>query len=482
MHGLQKMLEMKHMEVDHEIMRGIPLHRILRRIEVWTSPDEIRRRNWTERVWNLSRPVSNHDIFLSHTWRSKGRWKVLALTMQSGWFHGLLAWFVGVALMMCLRAFDLIRDPWEKVTLFLGGKAIVVPASPWSVMFGGIFMVMGLCISSFLPLKTKICYLDAACIHLAHGELFERGVYSIGGCLSVAKELRVLYSPEYFSSLWCLFEIVGFRNANPNGKLVFSPLFIERSVVICVFLVWCIMLAMYLVISQVPAAVRQGYMVLVYTLVFFVPLVLVVHALRGNFREKKQLIFDLKTFELQKLTCAADFDSAFILSAIDEWYSNRDEFSDFVRGALHDELVNLLPSPALPCTYVPLILSSACAFVLDMGVSMHKSGTDSQTLCIFVFAYLSFTAWYWATFNGVFYLSDKTARLFRDSLLMDWAKTLCVAGGVSMFNFVGFAWLQATTRTTNLFQISLFVLCSLLIPCSFLAFKISKRRDQPRFS
>ena len=303
--GLQKMLEMKHMEVDHEIMRGIPLHRLLRRVEVWTSPDEIRRRNWTERVWNLSRPVSSHDIFLSHTWRSKGRWKVLALTMQSGWFHGLLAWFVGVALVLCLRAFDLIRDTWEEKTLFFAGKAIVVPLSPWSVIFGGIFMVMGLCISPFLPLKTKICYLDAACIHLAHGELFERGVYSIGGCLSVAKELRVLYSPEYLSSLWCLFEIVGFRNANPDGKLVFSPLFIERSVAICVILVWNIMLAMYLVLSQVAADVRQGYMVLVYLVVFFVPLALVVHVLRGNFREKRQLIFDLKTFDLQKLTCAA---------------------------------------------------------------------------------------------------------------------------------------------------------------------------------
>ena len=178
-----------------------------------------------------------------------------------------------------------------------------------------------------------------------------------------------------------------------------------------------------------------------------------------------------------------DFDSAFILSAIDEWYSNRDDFRDFVRGPLHDELVNLLPSPALPCAYVPLILSSAWAFVFDIGLSLHKSGTDTQSLCIFLFPYLSFTSWYWATFNGVFYLSGKTARLFRGSLLMDWAKTLCVAGGIAMFNFVGFAWLQAVTRTTNLLQISLFVLCSLLIPCFILhVFEICKRRDQPSFS
>ena len=49
-----------------------------------------------------------------------------------------------------------------------------------------------------------------------------------------------------------------------------------------------------------------------------------------------------------------DFDSAFILSAVDEWYTSREAFAEFVRGPLHDELVSLLPSPALPCTYAAL--------------------------------------------------------------------------------------------------------------------------------
>ena len=98
---------------------------------------------------------------------------------------------------------------------------------------------------------------------------------------------------------------MGFRKANPDGKLVFSPLFIERSVAICVILVWCIFLIIEVVVSQTPAALRQRYIVLLYLFMYFVPLVLVVHVLRGNFREKKQLIFDLKTFGLEKLTCAA---------------------------------------------------------------------------------------------------------------------------------------------------------------------------------
>ena len=96
----------------------------------------------------------------------------------------------------------------------------------------------------------------------------------------------------------------------------------------------------------------------------------------------------LNFFGIPNTSNAKDFDSAFILSAIDDWYSNRDDFRDFVRGPLHDELVNLLPSPALPCAYVPVILSSLWALVFDVGLSLHKSGIDGQSLCNFFLSLL----------------------------------------------------------------------------------------------
>lgn len=46
------------------------------------------------------------------------------------------------------------------------------------------------------------CYLDAACIHLGQGELFERGIYSIAGSFSVAEEMRVLYSETPGTDWW----------------------------------------------------------------------------------------------------------------------------------------------------------------------------------------------------------------------------------------------------------------------------------------
>lgn len=163
-----------------------------------------------------------------------------------------------------------------------------------------------------------------------------------------------------------------------------------------------------------------------------------------------------------------DFDSAFILSAVDEWYTSREAFAEFVRGPLHDELVSLLPSPALPCTYAALIVSHAVAWVVNFALSVYRGGADTRTVSIFLVTYLALTLWYWSSFNGIFYFSDKTVRLFRGSLLMDWTKTLCVAGGVTLYNLVGFAWAQTVSRSAHLFHVGCYVLFSLLIPCFIL--------------
>ena len=128
--AVKKMTESRHVESEYEIMRGISLHRALRHSELWTSPHEIRRRNLSAQVWDLSKPVSKFDTFLSHTWRTKGRWKVLALMMQTGWLHALFAWFVGVAVMLSLRAFDIVHDPWQNE------NSIIAPAEGFPVSYG----------------------------------------------------------------------------------------------------------------------------------------------------------------------------------------------------------------------------------------------------------------------------------------------------------------------------------------------------------
>ena len=462
--AMTRMKEMRHMESDYAIMRGIPLHQTLRRSELWTSPHEIRRRNRSAQVWHLSSEVSQFDIFLSHTWRTKGRWKVLALMMQTGWCHALLAWFVGVAVMLLLRAFELVDDPWKNGSLVFAGEHYTDgPFGPWTVIVAGVSLLIGLCLSPYLPFKTQMCFLDVACIHQGEPDMFRRGIYAIGGCLSVAKELRVLYSPEYLSSLWCLFEITGFRQANPEGKVTMAPLFMERSVAICAFIMWCAVLSITIVHTLTEVEFRQTNILILFAAVFFLPIIFVVHAMRYNYRDKKRLISDLKNFDLDKLRCTSDFDRAFIFSAIDAWYGSREAFRDFVQSSLREELLNSLPSPRLPYAYAAFILSSPLAWVLDTTLDVYKAGLEGEYVFRRCLAYLGLILWFWCAFNGIFYLSDISASFGR-TVLLDWSKTFGVAGVIFLWILTGFALLQAVNRSGSISGLVCFLAFSVLLP------------------
>eukprot|EP00438_Fugacium_kawagutii_P029765 Skav217054 [mRNA] locus=scaffold208:10364:11932:+ [translate_table: standard] len=473
-----KMTNMRHMEIDEEFTRGIALHRALRHPELWTSPQEIRRKNQATKVWNLSEKVSRFDTFLSHTWRTKGRWKILALMIQTGWLHGMLAWSIGLAMMLCLRRFDIVTDPWTAI-IVAGGQALSTPLSPWTIVVSELALLIGLYFSPYLPLRTQMCFFDAACIHQGESEMFERGIYGIGGCLSVAQELRVLYTSKYLSSLWCVFEIAGFRKVKPKGKLTFSPLFVERSTVICSLIMFYAASSINFVLVFIDVEFRERYTLMLHVTVLLLPMIFVVHTMRLNYRKKSWLMFDLKTFNVDKLICASDFDRDFILSAIEAWYGSREAFNAFVQNDLREELLSLLPSPHLPCSYATLILSSQVAWVLDWCVSVQKAGFHGQVLLrSWISSLVFFIFWYWFAFNGIFYLSDRAAP-FGPNWLLDWCKTLAVAGVMFSFTLTGFAlWVQVC-QTDGLVNFVCFTAFSLLLPCLILnPFQICRPRER----
>eukprot|EP00438_Fugacium_kawagutii_P018220 Skav218335 [mRNA] locus=scaffold755:355540:357204:+ [translate_table: standard] len=472
-----KMTRMQHMEIDEEFTRGIALHRALRHLELWTSPQEIRRKNQIEKVWKLSKNVSRFDTFLSHTWRTRGIWKVIALMMQSGWLHGLLAWSIALAIMLCLRGFDIISDPWKTITL-AGGQPSLIPLTPWTIVASELALLMGVYLSPYVPCKTQMCFFDVACIHQGKSEMFKRGIYGIGGCLAVAEELRVLYTSRYLSSLWCVFEIVGFRKVKPEGKLTLSPLFIERSSLACAFFMFCAVLSNTFVMAYTEQHFRQRYIIVPFIILSLPTLIFAVHTLRFNYREKRRLMMDLETFNVDNVFCASDSDRDFILSAIEGWYGSRDAFNAFVQTDLRKELLGLLPSPHLPCTCAAMILSSQVASALDFCLSMQKAGFGSLILLRTGISILALSIpWFWFVFNAIFYLSDRSAQSPHNWLL-DWCKTLAVAGLIFLFNLMGFAWWNQVFRSDGVIGLVGFVAFSLLLPFFILnIFPRCRRRE-----
>ena len=97
------MQSLSQLEVDQDIFRSIPMRQTLRgggrlwRKSPLDLPEEARKA-----LWEQSRPAASLDVFLSHTWRTSGRWKVVALLLQSGWTFLLLSWMGFLVIIVAL--------------------------------------------------------------------------------------------------------------------------------------------------------------------------------------------------------------------------------------------------------------------------------------------------------------------------------------------------------------------------------------------
>ncbi|CAE7026740.1 clpC, partial [Symbiodinium sp. CCMP2456] len=94
---------------DVDIMRGISLQSTL----VWggrlwrLAPAGLPEQELASR-WRDSRRVEHFDVFLSHTWRTKGLSKFLSLSLQCGWLRIFLAWFLAILLLEVLAFWDIL--------------------------------------------------------------------------------------------------------------------------------------------------------------------------------------------------------------------------------------------------------------------------------------------------------------------------------------------------------------------------------------
>ena len=144
-----KVLTMPQFEVDADIIRGIDLRDSLRELgKLWRrSPLDLKLEDRAG-LWEKSRPVEGYDVFLSHTWRTHGHWKVLALLLQSGWKQIWAVWFSCVALMMVAATFRLLPMPlrWVAGTL---GFVTPTPFGPWMLITSFLSIILA---SSWYPI------------------------------------------------------------------------------------------------------------------------------------------------------------------------------------------------------------------------------------------------------------------------------------------------------------------------------------------
>ena len=271
-----------------------------------------------------------------------------------------------------------------------------------------------------------MCFVDVACIHQADEDLMRRGIQSIGGFLSVSRELRILWSPVYLSRLWCVtrhmslwqpekmcsacssrkpcfemvpncvlsrhsskvFELPTYKKINPTGKVVLAPVFCETIAAIVYSSIAATAAAFWTIRSGGLGSGAVDAVTLLGLLATILPFLITVHCLRKSYREKRQLFSAFRSFDLDSVQCFSDEDRDFIHSTITELYGSKEAFTHYVRGPLCDELLGpIIGSPGIE-QYRLLSLCPGLALAGDVALAYWKAGAPTEVLLNYVISHL----------------------------------------------------------------------------------------------
>ncbi|CAE7692821.1 unnamed protein product [Symbiodinium sp. CCMP2592] len=360
-----------------ELMKGISMKETLQRWgRLWRqSPIDLPEKERAA-LWTSSRQVAHFDMFLSHTWATSGRWKYLSLSFQHAWPYVLLTWLLAMVVVEFLTCLDLVPaissasfdyQGFRQECPFSGlGLLVAMPVSLLAFFLAPYFPDIGD--------NKQSCFLDVVSINQVDKEMMRQGIYGLGGFLGASEELRILYSAPYLTRLWCVFELAAFRMANPSGRIRFAPLFVEIGAA-SAWLGGTVAVVVYYLVS-----VCTGLEALP-TLVFAaIPIFVVFHLARTSLSQKRQVFYDLATFELSAAECRKASDQEFIYAAIENWYGSLDAFTAYVRGPLRDELLANHLGTSLPWNYAMMIATPWIALGVDALAAQARAGAPLHNL------------------------------------------------------------------------------------------------------
>eukprot|EP00415_Alexandrium_ostenfeldii_P002437 UN2437 len=127
--------------------------------------------------------------------------------------------------------FDVLPSIYEQEAHILGWRG-EVHLYIWCTLFGPPVALMFIFCSPILPRlcsNDPVVFLDVACICQTDDRLKDAGIKALRGFLMRSRELHVMWSPEYFSRLWCVYELAAFMRINGAGAIQFRPIFMEQD-------------------------------------------------------------------------------------------------------------------------------------------------------------------------------------------------------------------------------------------------------------
>ena len=377
------------LDMDEEILRGVSLPSLMAGGARLFADDGAAARLDPTGTFALSQPVESLSYFVSHSWRTSRLLKYCAFCVRFNLERAAIASASANFIVYTLCLFYLDALPEYLVADFFHVSDYGASKGTMFCEATGILVFITVLFLGHLAFDRKDSFfLDVACISQDDEKLKASGIASLGAILDRSERMLVLCDGNYFSRLWCLFEISAFAKRAGSSRLDLVPLHAPLRTCGWVFSFLLFYVAMSTMLWPV---IGETLVAVMYTNSLYAPLYTPCWPLMGmpfvitaelEAIRIRSALSALRTFRLADAQCYSDEDREAILSVIGKWWTDHSSgevdadrlrqlghhrFERFVRYELAPQLTGRLVGndftlKTLFCLYIGL----AHGWILDL--------------------------------------------------------------------------------------------------------------------
>lgn len=289
-------------ELSRDVRRGCPTHLAMRQFgKIWGGSAG------KEEDYLMSQEVERIDDFLSHDWKTGRYAKFSALCLVYNSKAAVIA-SISVAALAGVLQLDAtgvlptsssLRPPVDEI---IAGRSTAIQAGFWCMTLSlGTFIVFFLFwqrMRNIFCLRPIMCFVDKLCIHQTCSTKKQAGIDGLAGFLDVSNRLVIMWSPRYFTRLWCVYELASwlYLDRYLQKALVFLPV-AESTVYMIMFLYQLICSCATMFLSHTP------FYTLAIPVLSITTITVVVHMLRRFVHDLRRLPLQIQEFKAQTSEC-----------------------------------------------------------------------------------------------------------------------------------------------------------------------------------
>jgi hypothetical protein len=382
---------------DEELLRAVPASAILG----CSGRTVISSKQGCDATFTLSKPVMYMHYFVSHSWQTPAWLKMVCLMYEMNADRAVVAAVATQIVMGALQTAGL----WNSEILppgvfyFVDGQRVheVLVEAHWVISCLVFFLVLRW--GQAIPMRESLCFLDKCCINQTDSVKKAAGIKQLGAFLRNSEYLLILWQPDYFTRLWCIYELAAFSHVNRGScdRVLIRPLKLSVFVVSYSVFYTCVELgyaylfpctfnssqhAEWMIRTMPVEGQRLLYRFFAYCMFLIcfllLPCLVTWKFFEWHAKDLRTLLQQLSEFHIADTKCQFVEDRIFVVEQITEWFGSTEEFEIYVRSVLHNRVEKLLQDQ-WPIPYGTVLVGSLSNLLLSTsGWLSAWNGGDTE--------------------------------------------------------------------------------------------------------